>query len=224
MLILLPPSEGKAPGGETPDAGDPKQMEETRGVLKYATRLKASERRRFYGAKNDDKAREAHALNVEAMSAPCLTALERYTGVVYQNLDYTSLSNKRAARSRIYIVSGLFGLIAGGVRIPRYKMPINGWLARYWRDINAARLAEARGRKMVLSLLPLSYAKAIVADELIQVNFLVQGGAKPAGHFGKAIKGKFVRYLVTNKVTNPKDFSGFREDGFQFDGENFIQG
>jgi hypothetical protein len=223
MLILLPPSEGKAPGGEMPDVGDPKQMEETRGVLDYATRLKGSDRRRFYGAKNDDKAREAHALNAEAMSAPCLPALERYTGVVYQYLDYASLSNKRAACARIHIVSGLFGLIAGGARIPRYKMPINAWLARYWREINAERLAGARGRKMVLSLLPQSYAKALAADELIQVNFLVQGGAKSAGHFGKAIKGKFVRYLVANKVTNPKDFSGFREDGFQFDGENFVQ-
>lgn len=225
MLILLPPSEGKAPGGDSPDFGEshPELVDGARGVLKHVARLKASERRKFYGAKNSAKAREIHALNLDALSAPCLPALRRYTGVVYQYLDYDSLSNKRTAQTRIHIVSGLFGLIPGGTRIPFYKMPINPWLTRYWREINLKRLAKARGRRRILSLLPQSYARAVGVEDWIHVDFRVQGGAKPAGHFGKAIKGKFARYLIENKVADSEGFTGFQEDGYRYDGENFVQ-
>jgi cytoplasmic iron level regulating protein YaaA (DUF328/UPF0246 family) len=226
MLILLPPSEGKAPEGQGPrfEECHPGLLEELRPILKHTAKMKAAERQKFYSAKTPDKARDCHALNSRISQAQSIYALERYTGVVYTHIDYGTLAKKQAARKRVHIVSGLFGLIPGGARIPLYKMPINPWLARYWYDINSARLVQAAGRRKVLSLLPQAYAKAINLDGAVSVDFRVQGGKKAAGHNGKAIKGKFVRFLIENNVTNPRDFSQFREDGFQFDGENFIQG
>ena len=44
-----------------------------------------------------------------------------------------------------------------------------------------------------------------------------------AGHFGKAVKGKFIRYIVQNKITSTDDFSGFEYEGFKWDGESFIK-
>ena len=48
-------------------------------------------------------------------------------------------------------------------------------------------------------------------------------GQKAAGHFGKAIKGRFVRWILENKVKKVRDFANFTEDGYRFDGENFVQ-
>jgi len=84
-------------------------------------------------------------------------------------------------------------------------------------------LAAAAGRRPVLSLLPQAYAKAVDLNGAINVDFRVQGGRKAAGHSGKAIKGKFVRFLIENDIVSAKDFGEFREEGFRFDGTNFVQ-
>lgn len=226
MLILLPPSEGKSTdrgAGRTRDAS-PDLIADAEKVLNHAKRLKAADRAKFYGAKDAAKSAAIHKLNLAAPDAPCMKALERYAGVVYQHLDYANLSRKRDAEKRIWIVSGLWGLISGGACIPEYKLPMNKWLADYWRPINRERLERAAKGKPVLNLLSQAYAKAIDYDNLLTVDFKVEGGKKSAGHFGKAIKGRFVRYLIDNRITTPEDFAGFNEEGYTFDGENFIRG
>ncbi len=225
MIILLPPSEGKAPDGDTVSFREAHSewAKDVQPVLKHLARLSAADRAKFYGVKDAAKAKAVHGMNQSALTAPCLPALERYTGVVYQYLDYPTLRKKQAARKRIHVVSGLFGLIPGGTAIPAYKLPINPWLARYWKDINTQRLAAAAKKKPVLSLLPQAYAKALALDNAIHVDFRIQGGKKAAGHAGKAIKGRFARFLIENGITDPADFAAFQEEGFAFDGTNFIQ-
>ena len=225
MLILLPPSEGKAQaGGDLAFAEcHPELLAETKAVLKHVNSLSADARMKFFALKTKEKATACHALNQSALKAPVLPAVERYTGVVYQHLDYRTLKKKRAAEKRIFVVSGLFGVTGGGTKIPPYKMPINPWLIRYWKEINTNRLKKAASGKKVLSLLPQAYAKAIDLDDAISVDFRVQGGKKAAGHSGKAIKGRFVRFLIENNVTSKKDFAQFKENDFRFDGTNFVQ-
>ena len=72
-LILLPPSEGKAVGGDGPpwSAGtmaDRALDRHRRAVLRAATRT-----------------------GLVARRAPTMPASERYTGVLYQELDWASL-------------------------------------------------------------------------------------------------------------------------------------
>ena len=117
----------------------------------------------------------------------------------------------------------MFGLISGGTSIPEYKLPLNTWLRNYWLPINTERLATLNKKGLIISLLPQSYAKAVHSDEAIHVDFKLGGGKKLTGHFGKAIKGKFGRFLIDNDIQSLKDFSEFSEDGFSFDGEHFIQ-
>lgn len=226
MIILLPPSEGKCADGGRGAFRElhPELVGETRTVLKHLRGLDTAALGKFYGIKNEEKAPAAHRLNLGVMKAGGVCALERYTGVVYSHLDYGSLCAKKRAARRIYVVSGMFGLIAGNTLIPNYKLPMNSWLARYWLECNTERLGNFRGSKTVLSLLPKSYSRAIGMDGAIHVRFKVGGGRKLAGHFGKSIKGRFVRFLVENDIRSVKDFDGFEEDGFRFDGEDFIQG
>lgn len=225
MFILLPPSEGKSPrpGTSAFASATPGLAADTEGVLAHLRGMQPADLARFYGIRDSDKAEEAHQRTLHALEIPGIAALERYTGVVYAHIDYASLTHKVAARKQLLIVSALFGLIPGGAVIPDYKLSMNPWLARYWKDINTNRLQALAKGNPVLDLLSQSYRKAVNYPALITVDFRVQGGKKAAGHFGKAIKGRFVRWILENGIKDTDDFYGFTEDGYRFDGENFVQ-
>lgn len=225
MIVLLPPSEGKSasPGKGKFQKLHPDLFADAGPVLKHLAKLPKSKVGAFVGVKVPEKALDARAKDLSIGDAGCVPALERYTGVVYVHLDYASLNAKKRACSRLYIVSGLLGVISGGTSIPDYKLPINPWLAKYWRETNTERIRAAAKKKPVISLLSQSYTKAHGFEGAVHVDFKVQGGKKSAGHFGKAIKGRFVRFLIENDVKKIADFDGFTEDGFHFDGTDFVQ-
>jgi len=227
MLVLLPPSEGKAaePGTGTFRDLSPEFVEETDRVLQELRRLRDDERLRAYAQKDPKKAALIHDLNMGVLEAPCMKALERYTGVVYTHFDYASLrrGGKRRAEARIAIVSGLFGLIRGGTAIPNYKLPISTRLADRWQPENDERLRGWSKGKPAVSLLPKAHRRAVGCDDLVHVEFMTEGGRRSAGHGGKAIKGRFARYLIEHDVRTVEAFEGFTEDGYRFDGRNFVQ-
>lgn len=226
MLVLLPPSEGKSPtpGGGAFRTREPDRVEDAGGVLRLLEKLKAAERAKWYGAATAARAKEIHALNLAVLDGQCLKALERYTGVVYQSLSYPTLRSKKRAESRIWIISALFGAVPGGAMLPNYKLSMNPVLARYWAPINRERIAAAAKGKPVLDLTSQVYSRAVGYEPVIRVDFKKEGGKKSAGHFGKAIKGRFVRWMIENDVRSMKDFGGFSEEGYRFDGANFVQG
>ena len=226
MLILLPPSEGKStvPGEGVFRESHPEYAEDAGPVLRQLRALKAGDLCGHYGIKDTTAAKAAHQANLRALDAPALPALLRYTGVVYQNLEYRTMKRKTDASARIIVVSAMFGAVRGGDALPWYKLSMTPALAHYWRPINASRLEALAGGSPVLSLLPQAHAKAIAYQPMIGLDFLVDGGRKSAGHFGKAIKGKFIRFLIENKVTHPKEFHRFTEDGYRFDGADFVKG
>lgn len=225
MYILLPPSEGKSleRGTGTFRKSCSDRVADVQPVIDFLGRLSVPEQRALYGLKSEEKAAEAHAWNLAALDAPCLKAVHRYAGVVYDHIDIASLPNRVSARKRILIVSALFGLVEGGTPLPAYKLSMTPWLAKHWRPSNTQRLAAIAKGKPVLNLLSQTYARAVDYPALITVDFRVEGGQKAAGHFGKAIKGRFVRWVLENGVKSARDFHGFREEGYKFDGANFIQ-
>ncbi len=226
LLVLLPPSEGKsevALGKRTFSGACPEYAVAVAPVIKHLRALPKAERGKFYGVSTADKAAAAHVLNLSVLQAPAIPAIERYTGVVYEYLGYNTLQHPAYARKHLLIVSGMFGLIPAGTPIPNYKLPINAWLTRYWHSINAQRLSALSKGHLVVSLLPGAHAKALGVVPDLTIDFRLAGGKKSAGHFGKAIKGKFVRFLMEEQVKNLKGVASFREDGYVFDGQNFVQ-
>jgi len=226
MHVLLPPSEGKSldAGTGTLRTQAPELLADLGPVLEYLRRLKKKDLPKVYGVKDPAKAAAWHERTLRIEEAPCLPALQRYTGVVYSALDPASMKRRRQAGKEILIVSALFGLIPGEACIPAYKLPLNPWLARYWKAINGARLARLAKGRPVRSLLPQAHAKAVEYAPLVHVDFRIAGGRKAAGHGGKAVKGRFARFVVEQRVTRVEDFAEFREEGYRFDGENFVQG
>ncbi|MFJ9180495.1 peroxide stress protein YaaA [Streptomyces sp. NPDC102360] len=216
MLVLLPPSEGKAASGRgaplKPEGLSLQGLAEARAaVLDELVELCAAD---------EEKAREVLGLseglrgeiakNTELRTAGARPAGEIYTGVLYDALDLASLdaaAKKRAARS-LLVFSGLWGAVGVTDRIPSYrcsmgvKLPGLGALGAYWRDPMAKVLPEAAGTGLVLDLRSSAYAsawkpKGDVAERTATVRVLHAPTRKVVSHFNKATKGRIVRSLLT---------------------------
>ncbi|NBM14309.1 peroxide stress protein YaaA [Streptomyces sp. GC420] len=221
MLVLLPPSEGKAsPGRGAPlDTGSlslPGLAPARAAVLDELVELCSAD---------GEKAREVLGLseglrgeiakNAALRTAPARPAGEIYTGVLYDALGLAELdaaAKRRAARS-LLVFSGLWGAVGIGDRIPSYRcsmgvrLPGLGPLAAHWRPHMAQVMPEAAGAGLVLDLRSSAYAaawkrKGEAAERTASVRVLhsqlVDGVEKRSvvSHFNKATKGRIVRDLL----------------------------
>ncbi|KUL40533.1 peroxide stress protein YaaA [Streptomyces regalis] len=216
MLVLLPPSEGKASSGR----GAPLKLESlSLPGLSEAREAVLSELVELCSG-DEDKARDVLGLseglrgevgkNAELRTAGARPAGEIYTGVLYDALDLASLdaaAKKRAARS-LLVFSGLWGAVRINDRIPSYrcsmgvKLPALGALGAYWRAPMADVLPEAAGDGLVLDLRSSAYAsawkpKGEVAGRTATVRVLHAPTRKVVSHFNKATKGRIVRSLLS---------------------------
>ena len=125
VIILIPPSEGKVEEGkfECLDKFDPITEELLEKLKSYEGDLE-----KLYGVK-EKKLQKVKAINSNIKTAKTLPAIERYSGVVYKGIDYSSIKNKELFDERVYILSGLFGLINCRKLIPDYKFKIDFFTA-----------------------------------------------------------------------------------------------
>lgn len=241
MLVLLPPSEGKAPSGR----GTPLKPESLslpglatarEAVLGELVELCAGD---------EEKAREVLGLseglrgevakNAGLRTAGARPAGEIYTGVLYDALDLASLdtsAKQRAARS-LLVFSGLWGAVRVTDRIPSYRcsmgvrLPGLGALGGYWRAPMAEVLPEAAGRGLVLDLRSAAYAAAWkpsgeVAGRTASVRVLHAPTRKVVSHFNKATKGRIVRALLASGAapSGPAELvEALRDLGYEVEAE-----
>jgi cytoplasmic iron level regulating protein YaaA (DUF328/UPF0246 family) len=205
MLILLPPSETKAGGGDGPP-------------LDLAT-LSLPEltgtRRRVLGALEalcagpQDTAREVLGLspgqaaeiarNRELRTVPALPAARLYTGVLYDNLGLATLDPERAARS-LLIFSGLWGALRTTDRVPPYRLamgvrlPPLGALASVWRPVLTAALPAG---EFVVDMRSAPYAAAWRPPATKVRVFREHAGRRSVvSHMAKATRGAVARALL----------------------------
>ncbi|MEH0825561.1 MULTISPECIES: peroxide stress protein YaaA [unclassified Micromonospora] len=221
MLILLPPSEGKA------DAGTGRRLDLTRLSLPELTPARQEVLASLITLSSGDEAAALAALGLSAGQrgelarnarldrAATAPAGQVYTGVLYEALDLASLPApaQRAARRTVLISSGLWGAVRLTDRIPPYRCPIGaklpgvGALSAYWRQALAPAMAAAAGDGPVLDLRSGAYAatwtpRGELAGRTVTVRVLHERET-PAGptrsvvsHFNKATKGRLVRDLL----------------------------
>ncbi|MFI2373275.1 peroxide stress protein YaaA [Streptomyces sp. NPDC018833] len=215
MLVLLPPSEGKAASGR----GAPLKPESLSlpglagaraAVLDELVELCAADEAKAQEVLGlSDGLRGEIAKNAELRTAGARPAGEIYTGVLYDALGLATLddSARRRARQSLLVFSGLWGAVRVGDRIPSYrcsmgvKLPGLGALGAYWRGPMASVLPEAAGGGLVLDLRSSAYAtawrpKGEVAGRTATVRVLHAPTRKVVSHFNKATKGRIVRSLL----------------------------
>ncbi len=210
-MLLLPPSEGKASGGDprrspwSPDTGRfGRRLEELRADVVAALAAAGGGDERLLGVRGDHLLR-AQSANSSLVGAPTLPAWRRYTGVVWDHLDPATLP--AASRKRVLVVSGLLGVVAGDDPVPDYRLKMGanlaplGKLSTWWRDAVTAEVARVGRRRPVIDLLPQEHRAALDVGRLagLRVDLVDPSGA-PGGHAAKAAKGSLARAILLDGV------------------------
>ncbi len=215
MLILLPPSEGKA----TPRRGRPLDL----ATLSAPTLTRPREQVIDALVTLAQRPDAAHVLglggtqaglvdlNARLLTAPTARADAVYTGVLYDALGFATLSSaaKRRASSRVAITSSVFGLVRTGDLIPAYRLsgdislPGIGPVAGVWRASLGEAVEQAAGSGLLMDLRSTMYAafwrpptRSRVRIATVRVLHEVDGVRKVVSHFNKATKGRIVRDLM----------------------------
>lgn len=217
MLILLPPSEGKT----RPESGAPLDLD----TLSFGRLTPVREQllRTLVKLCNGNPKRamevlglgttqaDAIAINAVLPEEPTARADAIYTGVLFSELDLSSLdeaSRKRADES-LAIASALFGLVRPDDLIPAYRLSGNvtlprlGTVAGRWRTPLPRVMQELTGQGLLVDLRSGTYTAlgkppAELADRTVTMRVLHehQGARKVVSHFNKATKGRIVRGLL----------------------------
>ncbi|WKD59082.1 peroxide stress protein YaaA [Corynebacterium caspium] len=216
MLIVLPPSETKAPGGtaaplDLASLQWPELNAVREDILADLQFLAAHDLPQLMQVLKLSPAKLADAAaNAELLSAPTMPALERYTGVLYDALDAASLT--ATARQRLAVGSALFGLVAATDQIPFYrlsggsKLPRRGadtaiptMKARWGKAITAALEAQD---ELIVDLRSGAYQQLgkLPAAVTVRVESVSPSGKRSVvSHFNKAYKGKLARVLALSE-------------------------
>lgn len=225
-VILLPPSEGKADGGDGPpidwDTGTfgalGPMRRKVRGAVRRAIRDQAVAAK-VLGARG---AHLARAMDEWKMldRAPTLPAALRYSGVVWGALDVPGLpaAVRRRLMARVVVPSGAWGLVAAGDPLPAYRLKMGarvdplGLLSTWWRPVLTRALVARADRSPVFDLLPAEHAAAIDWQALrpgarVRVAIVDDGpaGRVAVGHAGKALKGALARAMLDADVRTAAD-------------------
>jgi len=153
--------------------------------------------------------------NASLRTSPTLAAIHRYTGVLYDALDFGSLRPAEAARgrSRLAVGSALFGLLRADDPIPAYrlsasaKLPGQPGLTARWRPLLEPVLAQLESRELIVDLRSGAYSGLGRLRDAVQVDVLAEHPDRRrtvVTHFNKAHKGRLARALAAAR-SEPDD-------------------
>jgi cytoplasmic iron level regulating protein YaaA (DUF328/UPF0246 family) len=211
-LVLLPPSEGKAVGGDGP------------------TWHRGSQRDAALDRHRAELLPQARAAGAVARGARTTPAMQRYSGVLYRELAWDTLpvAARRRGDEQVRIVSGLWGLVAPTDPIPEYRLKMSasldgvGRLSTWWRPRLAPVLADLADGAVVWDLLPHEHAAAcdwadVRPVQRITVRF-ADAHDRTISHWNKLLKGSLVRWILTERPDGPGDLGDFDHPaGYRFD-------
>lgn len=223
MLVILPPSENKT----QPESGAPLDLDSLCAPQLRETREKVLQALIKLSRGNKTRAAEVLGLgssqlellsrNADIVESPAAPAIEVYTGVLYDHLDFSSL--KAPARKHldktVVIASALFGVVRAGDRIPAYRLsggttlPGLGTLAGVWKPALGDAINELSAGGLILDLrsgpyMNLAKPTGDWKNRTVTVRVFNEKNGKRSivSHFNKATKGDIVRDLMMNRVNS----------------------
>jgi cytoplasmic iron level regulating protein YaaA (DUF328/UPF0246 family) len=220
VLILLPPSEGKTPA-TCGDAVDPGTLSFP-GLNTY--RAKVLEALGTVSAHQDALALLGVGASLQAdverntrlHAEPAAPAHQVYSGVLYDALNYRSLTpaQRRKADASVLVISALWGAIRFTDRVPAYRLsmatalPDVGRLASFWKPQLTEALAAETAGELLVDCRSSTYAAAWAPPpaQTVSVNVFteVNGARKVVSHFAKHTRGELARHLLARRGKAPQ--------------------
>ena len=215
MLVLLPPSETKADGGDGPplDHGalsfpelNPVRAKLADALVELARDVPAS----LATLGISERQRDEVTRNAQLWTSPTLPALRRYTGVLYDALDMKSFTRAglEKAQRRLAVTSALFGVVSATDPIPAYRLsgsnsvPALGTVRGLWKPVLEPVLQGIDG--LVVDLRSGTYAAfARLRPDAVTVRVVTEdahGNRTTVSHFNKAYKGRLAAVLATTRA------------------------
>jgi len=215
VLILLPPSEGKAAPARRGRPVDlaalphpaltPLREELLDALAVVSARPRAAEALGLSPGLADEVAR-----NVDLRTTPARRAGEVYTGVLYAALDHATLdpAARRRANRVVRVQSALWGPVGLTDPVPPYRLPMTatlpgvGTVAARWRAVLAPVLTDLAGDGVVVDGRSSSYASvwrptgpAASAYVAVRVFTEADGRRTVVSHSAKHTRGLVARWL-----------------------------
>ena len=213
MLVVLPPSETKAPD---PRRGAPVDLAALSAPSLAPARERVLDALAAVSVRPDalevlgagPALAAAVAANAHLRTRPAVPAARLYRGVLFDALDLPSLP--AAAQRRVLLVSALWGALTPRDRVPGYRLsmgtdlPGTGPLAAFWRPHLDAALEPAG---LVVDCRSAAYAAAwqprpAVLERTAAVR--VSRDGRVVSHSAKHTRGLVARHLLTRPGRAPR--------------------
>jgi len=241
-VVLLPHSKGQTTGGDGPPwsagTGVLPDLDAARATVLGATVRAMGPPRvkgpgpalgRLLGAQGPTLVAAVEA-NRALLTAPTRPAIERYSGVLYDELCYSSLRarDRRRVDDRVLILNALLGVAAPRDPLPEHRLELSaslprlGRLGTWWRPRLTAALAPRLAGAVVWDLLPNEHGAAwdpgaVAVARRFTVRFVDEQG-RTVSHWNKLLKGALVRFLAESGADDPAALAPFRHPtGYRFD-------
>jgi len=232
VLVLLPPSEGKTPGGDGPRLrlsalSWPSTLGSTRSrIVKRLVELcrgDPTNAREVLGLSERLDADRVAGSRIR--SSPTLPAGLRYSGVLYDALGYASLAAPARERADATLVtfSGLWGAVRPADPIPAYRLGITTRLPgepaipAIWRDPVGRALSRQIAAEGAIDLRSTGYAEMARLTPRARANLTVIKVVAPS-FASKQIKGILARrVLAEGAVTVDGFLAAAKEVGLRCD-------
>ncbi|MEG0014348.1 MAG: YaaA family protein [Cellulosilyticaceae bacterium] len=168
-------------------------------------------------------------------------AMLYFYGEAFKSLEADKFSRDSLmfAQDHLRILSGLYGVLTPLDSVKEYRLEMGSKFANprgkdlysYWRDkltqYMIKQLEITTGDKILLNVASDEYSKAVdlkKVNETFKVMTMVfkelrEGEYKIVGTYAKRARGRFVKYIVENRVDTIEGVKRFSEEGYLFNEE-----
>ncbi len=159
-------------------------------------------------------------------------ALLLFQGDVYKGIEAESFEEEDFlfAQKSLRILSGLYGILKPFDLIQPYRLEMGTQLKigkyndlyDFWGDSITNAINKDNNSDYLINLASVEYFKSInqknLKSKLINISFKEKrdGNYKIIGIYAKKARGLMSRYIVKNKITDPKQIKKFREDNYTY--------
>lgn len=227
MKILLAPAETKISGGLDkqfsqnnfifPDFFDKRELVLDR-YTKFINQSNVEELKIWFGLKDE---KEVRKYQESLMNKPSIKAIQRYTGVVFDALEYNSLNTNEQSfiDNNVYLFSNLFGPLRANDMIPDYrfkqgaKLP-NINVEKFYKDNFTEILDDELGNE-IIDIRASYYEKFYQIKKANVLTFKFIKDGKVVSHWAKYYRGKLLRTIAQNNITSFSSFMQMPIDGLK---------